>query len=165
MKDEKSGVKTPIDTEEAMRAQMEVDMKALGAKYDELFEQLDKGNYFKQTYAPDSSVIIPGPLFSSFVNFVNSEMQTMYSVQSTLKILMNTGDAIINNISSMTIRLMEQHKSNVDTGVTISMEELDKIDAKEKVQEVDKDGNPIAKKKAPAKKKPTAKKKATGSVK
>ena len=156
--------KAPITTEEQMRAQMEADMKAIGEKYDDLFEQLDKGGYFKQTYAPDSTVIIPGPLFSSFVNFVNAEMQTLYSLQSTLQILMNTGDAMINNVSAMTIKLMEQHKANVDTGVTISTEEMDKLDAKEKVKEVDKDGNPVAKKKAPAKK-PAAKKKATGSHK
>jgi len=154
---------SPNTTEADMRARMEADMKKIGERYDELFEQLDKGDYFKQTYGPDSVVIIPGKLFSSFVNFVNAEMQTMYSLQSTLQILMNTGDAMINNISAMTIKLMEQHKANVDVGVTISVEELDKLDAKELVKDVDKDGNPIAEK-APAKKK-AAPKKATGSSK
>jgi len=149
--------KKVLSTEQEMRARMESDMKEIGARYDDLFEQLDKGDYFKQVYAPDSTVVIPGKLFSSFVNFVNAEMQTMYSLQSTLKILMNTGDAMINNISSMTINLMEQHKANVDLGVTISAEEMDKLDAKELVKDVDKDGNAVEAKKAPVKKAPVKK--------
>jgi|TARA_R110000772_G_scaffold47429_9_gene108467 hypothetical protein len=163
MEEEKKGAFNPLNTEADMRAKMEADMKEIGARYDELFEQLDKGDYFKQAYAPGSTVVIPGKLFSSFVNFVNAEMQTMHSMQSTLQILMNTGDAIINNVSSMTISLMEQHKENVDNGITVSGAELDKLDAKELVVEVDKDGKPIAKK-APAKKKASAKK-AMGSSK
>jgi len=38
-------------------------------KYDELFDQLEKGGYFKQTYGKDSKVTIPGSLFNSFIYF------------------------------------------------------------------------------------------------
>ena len=125
-----------IKTEDQLKNLMLKESEAIAEKYDELFKKLEEGNYFKQTYAKDSTVVIPGQLFSSFVNFVNSQMQTMYTMQSTMQILLNTGDAIITNLSKMTISLMEAHMANVDSGSTISGEEMDKLDAKQNIKEI-----------------------------
>lgn len=126
----------PIDNIEKLRELQQVEMDALNKRYDELFDELDAGGYFKQGYSDESVVQIPGKLFGSFVNFVQSQMQTLYAIGSTINILQNTNQALITNVSNMTISLMEQHKANVDIGATTSMEELDKEDAKKRVKEV-----------------------------
>lgn len=137
-----------VRNEEQLKALMTEESEKIMKEYDDLFEELDKGDYFTRSYADDSTVMVPGKLFMEFVNFVNSQMQTLYSVQSTQKMLMNTGEALITNLSQMTVQLMRQHKANVDNGATISKEEMDALDAKKKAVEVVK---PVTKKKKTAK--------------
>lgn len=148
-----TNVQEPVDNIEKLRKLQQIEMEAMNKRYDELFDELDAGGYFKQGYSDESVVQIPGKLFGSFVNFIQSQMQTLYAVGSTIEILQNTNQALITNVSNMTVRLMEQHKANVDIGSTTSMEELDKEDAKKHIKEVTHD--------ASSKKKNS--KKATGS--
>lgn len=135
-----------VKNEEQLKALMTEESEKIMKEYDDLFEELDKGGYFTESYTDDSVVMVPGKLFMSFVNFVNSQLQTLYSVQKSNQILLNTGDAMITNVSHMTVQLMKQHKANVDNGVTISKEEMDALDAKKKVVEIVKE--PAKKKKA-----------------
>ena len=124
----------PITNMNELVAMQQAETEAINKKYDELFDQLAEGGYFKQGYGDDSVVQIPGKLFGEFVNFVNAQMQTLYAVGSTIEIMNNTNNSMITNLSHMTIRLMEQHKANVDAGATTSMEELDKEDAKKNIK-------------------------------
>lgn len=137
-----------VRNEEQLKALMTEESEKIMKEYDDLFEELEKGDYFTKSYADDSVVMVPGKLFMSFVNFVNSQLQTLYSVQKSNQVLLNTGDAMITNVSQMTVQLMKQHKANVDNGVTITKEEMDALDAKKKVVEVVK---PVTKKKKTAK--------------
>lgn len=141
----------PIQTMEELNAKRQAETEAIMEEYDQLFDDLDKGGYFKHGYAPGEKIEMDGTLFNQFVNFVNKSMQVHYSVGESLNILQNTNEAMITRLSAMTIQLMKQHKENVDNGSTKTHEELDKIDAKVNVSE------------AEAKPRKKTKKKATGS--
>ena len=139
-------------SEEQLRAAMEKEAQEMEERYDKLFNELEEGGYFNQTYGADSKVEIPGALFNSFIWFVNNQSKHLNSVRSVLSVVDNTLSGLSTNINEMTMRLMEQHKANVDAGATISMDEQMEEDAKEEIKVTE----------APAKKK--AKKKATIKV-
>lgn len=124
----------PIQTMEDLAERQRLESEAIAKKYDELYDQLVEGGYFKEGYSDDSVVQVPGKLFGEFVNFVSAQMQTLHSVGGSIQILHNTNEALITNLSHMTIRLMEQHKTNVDTGATTPFEEMDKEDAKKNIK-------------------------------
>lgn len=115
---------------------MEKERVEMDRKYDELFDELEKGGYFKQTYSKDSKVTIPGSLFNSFIYFCHLQAKHLHSVQSVMNVIQQTVTGLGNNVSDMTIRLMEQHKENVDMGYTISAEQMDEQDAEELIQEI-----------------------------
>jgi hypothetical protein len=115
-------------------------------KYDELFDQLEKGGYFKQTYGKDSKVTIPGSLFNSFIYFCHLQAKHLHSVQSVLSVIQQTVTGLGNNVSDMTIRLMEQHKENADAGYTVTMDQMDEEDAQENIKEIIIDEKPKSKK-------------------
>lgn len=127
---------TPIDDVEELRKRQVERTEKLEKDYNEIFAQLEEGGYLGHGYADDSVVMVPGPLFSSFINFISSQMQTLHTVGSTIEILQNTNDALITNLSEMTVRLMRQHKANVDAGVTLTSEQMDEADAKKHIKEV-----------------------------
>jgi hypothetical protein len=143
-KDLVDGIKTEkemasiSDADELRQRQAERTAK-LEKEYNDIFQQLEEGEYLGHGYADDAVVIIPGPLFSSFINFVSAQMQTLHAVGSTIEILQNTNDAMITNLSEMTVRLMRQHKANVDAGATLTSEQMDIQDAKKHIKEVPQD--------------------------
>jgi hypothetical protein len=123
-------------TEEQLKEAMLQENQEMEKKYDELFEELDKGGYFKQTYSKDSMVTIPGGLFNSFIYFCHIQGRNLHQIQGVLNMIQQTVTGLGSNVSDMTIRLMEQHKQNVDSGLTISTEEMDEEDAKENIKEI-----------------------------
>lgn len=141
-------------TEEELKIAMEKEAQAMEERYDKLFEELEEGDYFNQTYSDTSKVELPGSLFNSFIWFVNNQSKHLNSVRSVLSVIDNTLAGLSTNTSEMTMRLMEQHKANVDAGVTISVDAQMKEDAKENIKEI-KDEAP--KKKNVKKKKATIK--------
>jgi hypothetical protein len=125
--------KTEMSPEQLQEA-MAKEAKEMEERYDELFNQLEEGGYFNQTYGADSKVEIPGPLFNSFIWFVNNQSKHINSVRSVLSVVDNTLSGLSTNINEMTMRLMEQHKGNVDAGATISMDDQMEEDAKEEIK-------------------------------
>lgn len=123
-------------TEEQLKEAMLKENQEMEKKYDELFEELDKGGYFKQTYSKDSQVTIPGSLFNSFIYFCHVQGKNLHQIQSVLTMIQQTVTGLGTNVSDMTVRLMEQHKENVDAGYTVSSEEMDEEDAKENIKEI-----------------------------
>jgi hypothetical protein len=122
--------------ESQLQEAMEKERVEMDRKYDELFDQLEQGGYFKQTYAKDSKVTIPGSLFNSFIYFAHLQAKHLHSIQSVMNVIQQTVTGLGNGVSEMTIRLMEQHKENVDLGYTISAEQMDEEDAKELINEI-----------------------------
>lgn len=134
-------------TEEQLREAMENEAKKMEEMYDNLFEEMEKGGYFDQTYSKDSKVEIPGSLFNSFIWFVNDKSKHINSMRNVIKVIDDTLAGLSNNINHMTMNLMEQHKNNVDAGATISVKDQKVEDAKEEIVEV-KEEKPKNKKKA-----------------
>lgn len=130
------------------------DVTAQREKYEkelnELFDELEKGGYYKRTYGEGSKVEMDGTLFASLINFINDHKRSLYTIQQMLNLLATTSEAMLTDNASVTIEFMKVHKENVDAGNSISMEDMDKADAKEKIKVV-------------APKKTAKKKKATGS--
>lgn len=124
--------------ENAEKATKQVQSKKLEyeTSLDALFDELDKGDYFKQSYAPGSKVELDGTLFASLINFINDHKRSLYSVQQMLNLLTTTVDAMLTDNAAVTIELMKAHRDNVDNGNSVSMEEMDKIDAKENIKEI-----------------------------
>lgn len=123
-------------TEETQKAEaMPIRLK-YEKELDELYDQLEEGNYFNQTYAEGSKVEMDGPMLASLVNFINDHKRTLYSMQQIMNVALTTIDAMLADNAAVTIELMKIHKNNVDAGNSVSMEEMDKIDAKEKIKEV-----------------------------
>jgi hypothetical protein len=123
-------------TEEEMKESMANEAKKMEERYDQLFKELEDGGYFDQTYAKDSKVEIPGSLFNSFIWFVNEQSKHMNSVRQVLGVIDSTLNGLSNNVNAMTMRLMEQHKENVDSGNTISLDQQKEEDAVETVNEI-----------------------------
>lgn len=124
-------------SEEEMKILMEKEAKEMEQRYDNLFKELEEGGYFDQTYSKDSRVDIPGSLFNSFIWFVNEQSKHMNSVRQVLGVIDNTLSGLSNNVNEMTMRLMEQHKNNVDNGATISLDEQREEDAVDTVNEIE----------------------------
>jgi hypothetical protein len=133
-------------SQEQLQEAMLQERAEMDQKYDELFDQLEKGGYFKQTYGKDSRVTIPGSIFNSFIYFCHLQAKHLHSVQSVLNVIQQTVTGLGNNVSDMTIRLMEQHKENVDAGYTITMDQMDEEDAQENIKEIIIDEKPKRKK-------------------
>jgi len=121
-------------------------------KYEEelnnLFDELEKGGYYKRTYGKGSRVEMDGTLFGSLINFINDHKRSLYTIQQMLNLLATTSDAMLTDNASVTIELMKVHKENVDAGNSISMEDMDKEDAKEKIKVVTPKGKATKKGKA-----------------
>jgi len=138
-------------SEEQLKEAMLKEREEIEKVYDELFEELEKGGYFNQTYSKDSQITIPGSLFNSFIYFCHVQAKHLNSVQSVMTMVQQTVTGLGNNVSDMTMRLMEQHKINVDNGFTITMEEMDEEDAKENIKEIVVEDKPKTRIKAKAK--------------
>ena len=130
-------------SEVELKEAMEKEAQQMEERYEKLFSELESGGYFNQTYGADSKVEIPGSLFNSFIWFVNNQAKHLNSVRSVLAVVDNTLSGLSTNVNEMTMRLMEQHKVNVDAGATISMDEQMQEDAKEEIKVTEK---PVRKK-------------------
>ena len=118
--------------------EMEQEPKEILETYDKLFEELEEGGYFNMTYGKDSEVTIPGSLFNSFIFYIHSQSKNIASTRNVISVLDQTLKGLQVNTADMTVRLMKQHKTNVDNGWAISQEEMDKEDAQEEIKELEK---------------------------
>lgn len=104
-----------------------------------LMEKLEQGDYMKQGYTADSQITISGELFQNFVNINAMNQKVMAGYKETLTLVNESMGQLLDSQYNLTINLMQQHIRNVDSGLTISNRELDKLDAKQKIKPIKKD--------------------------
>lgn len=115
----------------------------MNSRFDELIAQMEELGASNHGYSKDSTITIPGTLFSTFLNVVSHIKQTLDGLDKTLEINENVLaqarhaiGVLHNNTATMTLELMQQHVENIKAGSTTSQEVLDVEDAEQKIQEV-----------------------------
>lgn len=103
-------------------------------RLDKLWAKMDEGNYMNQGYRDGTEVTISGDLFQNFINNVANTKVYLNSLRQHAEMIITSIDSALLEQNKLTIHLMEQHIKNVDLGVTVPSEELDKEDAKVKIQ-------------------------------
>jgi len=102
----------------------------------ELIKKLDKPEYTNRGYSKDSTVTIPGSLFADFVNTVSFVKQTLQSIEKSAQATLSVANHLNEQTAKLTVRVMEAHIANIESGATISNEELDKEDAVADIQPI-----------------------------
>ena len=104
----------------------------------ELMSKLEQAEYANRGYSKDSTVTIPGSLFSDFVNTVSFIKNTLQTIEKSTEATLRVASHLNEQTSKLTIRVMEAHVNNIDAGNTISSLELDKEDAEADIQPISK---------------------------
>jgi len=110
--------------------------KKLAERYDKLLAELEEAKGNTQSYAKDSVIEIPGPLFSSFINFVNHNKSILEDIETSInsftKNMSNVIDVALTDNAELTIELIAQHLEQVKAGKTVDNKVVDR----EKIKEV-----------------------------
>lgn len=104
--------------------------------FEALLDKLEEKGYKDQGYSDNSLVTIPGPLYADFLNTVGNVKRVLDVVKKNAEMMAHNIEMLEDNTAKLTLRLMKQHIENIDAGSTTPYEELDKEDAKKKIQEV-----------------------------
>ena len=113
-----------------MEKAFEEHSEKVNSELDQLYAELEKGDYFKRSYPDDSVVEIPGLLFARIVNYINAERTGLLTIAELASYISRTINGLTLAGDTMTVDMMKAHKKNVDDGKTITLEELEKQDAK-----------------------------------
>lgn len=105
-------------------------------KFDNLMKEMEEMKANEQGYSKNSQVLIPGTLFTDFTNIVGQSKASLEAIKKSLIFGVQVIERMEDNLSLLTIQLMEQHVTNIKAGSTISQELLDAEDAVEKIQEI-----------------------------
>lgn len=105
-------------------------------KFDNLMKEMEEMKANEQGYSKNSQVLIPGTLFTDFTNIVGQSKASLEAIKKSLIFGVQVIERMEDNLSLLTIQLMEQHVTNIKAGSTTSQELLDEEDAVEKIQEV-----------------------------
>lgn len=130
--------KTQEATAKELLEKSRKEREEMNTRFDMLISKMEEGNYGNQGYGQGSSITMPGALFADFLNITSQVKGVMESMDKGLEQMIRTSEITQNNMAKLTIRLMEQHIQNVEDGNTLSQEELDQEDSKEKIKPVDK---------------------------
>ena len=82
-----------------------------------------------------SNVTIPGTLFAEFLNTVTQVKSVLENVSKAAEVISRSSDVLQNETAKMTIRLMQAHVNNIDSGWSSTNAQLDAEDAEELIVE------------------------------
>ena len=127
---------------EALIAKQKEDRDMLDKEYTELMKELETLGGNTQSYAKDSIIEIPGPLFSKFTNFLSNNNRVLDSISQSVGMFMTNVDMIIqhsiNSNDEVTIDLVKEHIKQVKLGKTVSNSVIEEEDAEVKINEIQK---------------------------
>lgn len=105
-------------------------------KFDNLIKEMEEIKANEQGYSKTSQILIPGTLFTNFTNVVGQSKASLDAMKKSFIFGIQVIERLEDNLSLLTIDLMEQHVANIKAGSTINQAALDKEDAEVKIQEV-----------------------------
>jgi Cu/Ag efflux protein CusF len=115
----------------------------LQKEYEELLEEMNEVGAESQSYSKDSVIEIPGPLFSSFINYVSNSKQTLEHLNNTITMFANqVNNAIeisLTDNDAFTVAILREHLKQVKAGKTVSNSTIEKENSEENVKEVKSD--------------------------
>jgi hypothetical protein len=92
-------------------------------KLAELEKKLQDPKYSGQAYKSDAKVEISGELFADFVNTRGNNENVLVQIKQYLESAVRVIDNLLLENDALTLRLMEQHIKNVDSGATYTVEQ------------------------------------------
>jgi len=113
----------------------------LAEEYDVLLKEMEKVGAGEQSYSKDSTIEIPGPLFSSFVNFVSHNKRALSEINNSLTMFINQINSAIElsltDNDALTVAILEQHIEQVKKGATVSNKVIEQENAEVKIGEIE----------------------------
>lgn len=114
--------------------------EALAKEYDVLLDELTEIKGMNQSYAKDSTIEIPGPLFASFINYVSYSKQTLEQINNSMTMFMNqmhnVVDVSLTDNVALTLEIIKEHIKQVKAGKTVDNSVIEKEDAEAKIKEI-----------------------------
>jgi rubrerythrin len=111
------------------------DRKLFNDQFDALMSKLNEETYKGRGYSKTSNVTIPGTLFAEFLNTVTQVKSVLENVSKAAEVISRSSDVLQNETAKMTIRLMQAHVNNIDSGWSSTNAQLDAEDAEELIVE------------------------------
>lgn len=129
-----------MEKQEELEAQAEKarqEAQKLDEAFDQVQKEMEEKGFGNMSYKEGDMVTIPGVLFSSFVNYAADVNKVLSSLEKSFEMYKQTIEFMFNDNTQLTLRLMQQHIVNCESGNASTPEELDAEDAKEKIKPVD----------------------------
>jgi len=101
-------------------------------EFNQLLEIIEKDEYKNQGYLPDKDVTINGTVYSQIVVHNRNVHISLESFRESVNKVI---DKLSEDADKLSIQLMREHIKHIETGQTVSGEELDKLDAKVQINE------------------------------
>lgn len=99
---------------------------------DEMLAKIGEDKYKNQGYENGVDVTISGTTFSQIVQHNANVRVTLESFRESVNKFV---DRLVDDADKVAVQMMREHIKHIESGQTISYEELDKLDAKAEINE------------------------------
>lgn len=101
---------------------------------DEMLAKIEEDKYKNQGYKNGVDVTISGTTFSQIVQHNANVRVTLESFRDSVNKFV---DRLTEDADKLAVQMMREHIKHIESGQTVSYEELDKLDAKAEINERD----------------------------